>query len=364
MITSSSPSLPTRKMNIAGKPANDGADGTPIHAPIDVVTPHPPVDASSIAAIITTPTRKNAASRDDEEQTAAAVHSPVVTPRSQSQYGLKTSSCKRRRIAPALDDENGGDATPPATSNGSLTGGSARRLNYKDCDSDGASEDSDDDEDEEEDDEFDREMNQMRRDFILRRMKIVNCEDEDDRLMGTTSASAKLFEYVKDYDVVANAWRRNKPTNVKNDGGEDSEKAAVEGAKWVYRGSGYVRFLKCLVEGYNCGMVRMQLTKNGTLEILMCHELTQEEVVSMPSKKGKAYTWIAKDWAYDRNATRTFAIRFDDDMEAMSWRAQVERSKINNCRVRRGIDVPDIILGNDNAKVVDDVCSDFEKLSA
>lgn len=39
-----------------------------------------------------------------------------------------------------------------------------------------------------------------------------------------------------------------------------------------------MKFIKCLQEGYNCGMIRMELTKNGTLETLMCHELTREEV--------------------------------------------------------------------------------------
>ena len=39
-----------------------------------------------------------------------------------------------------------------------------------------------------------------------------------------------------------------------------------------------VQFIKCLEEGYNCGMIRMELTKNGTLDTLMRHELTHEEV--------------------------------------------------------------------------------------
>ena len=53
---------------------------------------------------------------------------------------------------------------------------------------------------------------------------------------------------------------------------------------------------------------------------------------------------------------RIFAIRFDDDMEALSWKTQVEQSKNNNCRVRRGLDVPDL-------SAIDDVCSIFESLS-
>jgi len=78
----------------------------------------------------------------------------------------------------------------------------------------------------------------------------------------------------------------------------------------------------------------------------------------MPAKKGKAYTWISKkDWAYGITASRTFAIRFDDDMEALKWKTQLEQSKANNCRVRKGLDVPDV------SAAVDDVCSTFGNLS-
>ena len=40
----------------------------------------------------------------------------------------------------------------------------------------------------------------------------------------------------------------------------------------------YFQFIKCLEEGYNCGMIRLELTKNGKLDTLMRHELTHEEV--------------------------------------------------------------------------------------
>jgi hypothetical protein len=46
---------------------------------------------------------------------------------------------------------------------------------------------------------------------------------------------------------------------------------------------------------------------------------------------------------------RTFAIRFDDDMEALKWKTLVEQSKLNNVRVRRGLDIP-------NSVAVDDFC--------
>ena len=73
----------------------------------------------------------------------------------------------------------------------------------------------------------------------------------------------------------------------------------------------------------------------------------------MPSKRGKAYTWVCKDWAF-RTMTRTFAIRFDDEMDALKWKNMFEQSKMNNCRVRRGLDIPDV-------SDVDDVCSIFQK---
>lgn len=63
-------------------------------------------------------------------------------------------------------------------------------------------------------------------------------------------------------------------------------------------------------------------------------------MVPMASKKGKSYTWKCKDWAY-RTMRRTFAIRFGDEFEAIKWKSLVEQSKMNNCRVRRGLDVPD-----------------------
>lgn len=79
----------------------------------------------------------------------------------------------------------------------------------------------------------------------------------------------------------------------------------------------------------------------------------------MPSKKGKAYTWRCKDWAY-RTTHRTFALRFDDDMDALRWKEEVERSKVNNRRVRRGLDVPDV----SGKALDDDVCDAFGRLSA
>ena len=70
-------------------------------------------------------------------------------------------------------------------------------------------------------------------------------------------------------------------------------------------------------------------------------------------KKGNAYTWRCKDWA-SSTKVKTFALRFGDDrMEGLNFKAQLESSKLNNCRVRRGLDIPD-------GHAVDDICSSFQ----
>jgi len=76
----------------------------------------------------------------------------------------------------------------------------------------------------------------------------------------------------------------------------------------------------------------------------------------MNSSRGKAYTWICKDWAY-KTTKKTFAIRFDDHLQALEWKQMFEQSKVNNCNVRRGgVGVPD-------AAAVDDVTTTFKTLS-
>ena len=52
---------------------------------------------------------------------------------------------------------------------------------------------------------------------------------------------------------------------------------------------------------------------------------------------------------------RTFAIRFADGMDAILWKAEVESCKLNNRRVRRGLDIPDLATTG-----LDDICSDFK----
>lgn len=73
------------------------------------------------------------------------------------------------------------------------------------------------------------------------------------------------------------------------------------------------------------------------------------------SKNGKAYSWRCKDFSSNYTTVRTFAIRFADDMDAILWKAEVESSKLNNRRVRRGLDIPDLATIG-----LDDICSDFK----
>eukprot|EP00986_Skeletonema_menzelii_P006317 scaffold2381_cov143-Skeletonema_menzelii.AAC.12 len=186
---------------------------------------------------------------------------------------------------------------------------------------------SDTDEDE---DSLAEEATQLQNEIILKKLQRANGEGDEVQLLHTSSR-AKLFEYVKDSE------------------GSDDE------GTWVYRGEGQVKFIRSLEEGYNRGMIRMELTKNCTLEVLMCHEVTHEDAKPMNSNKGKAYTWICKDWAYN-TTKKTFAIRFNDSMQALEWKQMFEQSKINNCNVRRGVGVPD-------AAAVDDVTSTFKSLS-
>ncbi len=111
---------------------------------------------------------------------------------------------------------------------------------------------SDTDEDE---DSLAEEATQLQNEIILKKLQRANGEGDEVQLLHTSSR-AKLFEHVKG-----------------NEGNDD------EGT-WVYRGEGQVKFIRCLEEGYNRGMIRMELTKNCTLEVLMCHEVTHEDVSS------------------------------------------------------------------------------------
>lgn len=288
------------------------------------------------------------AARSNSVTPTKTVVSDDITPPASKCSVRPTSSCKRRRL-----DSN--EENIEVSRNQSLYGGSARKLNYETNDSD-ASDDSDDD-----GESVGHELAQAR---LLKRIRSINCEDEDGDQLLHTSAFAKLFEYIKPgcYDVDAKRF---------------VEPSSSEGS-WKYRGRGSIKFIKCMEEGYNLGMIRLEMIKPGTLEAILRHELTHEEVrtmflllrrthflyslkqtaclfplqvVPMPSKKGKSYTWIAKDWAFN-TSRRTFAIRFDDDLQALEWKTRVEQSKVNNQRVRRGLDIPDL-------SALDDVCATF-----
>lgn len=178
---------------------------------------------------------------------------------------------KRRRIVRDEDDKEDGNPVNPTN-----TDADEQRNRAESVASTAATNpESDTDEDE---DSLEEEATQLQNEIILKKLQRVNGEGDEVQLLHTSS-QAKLFEYVK----------------------EDNDEGT-----WKYRGEGQVKFIRCLEEGYNRGMIRMELTKNCTLEILMCHEVTHEDAMPMNSNRGKAYTWICKDWAYN-TTKKTFA---------------------------------------------------------
>jgi hypothetical protein len=105
----------------------------------------------------------------------------------------------------------------------------------------------------------------------VKRLWEVTYGDEDDRLVQTTG-HCKLYEFVTWFDVVKNQELSRPPWLL-----SEKEKESMEG-KWKYRGTGQVKFIQTLEEGYNCGMIRMEMIHEGTLNTLMCHELLEEPV--------------------------------------------------------------------------------------
>lgn len=79
-------------------------------------------------------------------------------------------------------------------------------------------------------------------------------------------------------------------------------------------------------------------------------------MIPISSKSGKSYTWKCKDWAY-QTMQRTFAIRFCDEYEATKWKSLAEQSKVNNSRIRRGIDVPESKEVDDLSDVLRRMCT-------
>lgn len=162
---------------------------------------------------------------------------------------------KRRRIVCSDDGAKEDDNPTHLTTNNTDEQGNRNRTDSV-ASTAATNPESDTDDD---DDSLAEEENQLQKEIILKKLQRVNGEGDEVQLLHTSSR-AKLFEYVKK----------------DNDGNDD------EGT-WAYRGEGQVKFIKCLEEGYNRGMVRMELTKNCTLEILMCHEVTHEDVSPIAS---------------------------------------------------------------------------------
>ena len=148
---------------------------------------------------------------------AAAVDGPnpaTPTRSAPARRGLPPSSSKRRRL----------DSEEENTVNDSSLFGRPRKLSYEATDSSFSSEDSDDDDD----DSIANDLAAMQQESTLRKIQRLNYEGDEDQLL-FTAASAKLFEHVKDVDVVA-----------ERSGDEKHDGKIAEGA-WKYRGSGCVK---------------------------------------------------------------------------------------------------------------------------
>lgn len=311
----------------------------------------------------------NTPTRSPSRPLSPAIRDDGVTPKSANTTSPKCKSTggdtKRRRL-----DSN--------EENIVVDFARARRLNYERYESD-----SDSDDDDTFVDPVDEYIEKERREGVLQRIKSLQYDDGEEDALVHKSAGCKLFELVRSEDVAGPG-----PSSLRTEPNKEASNA-----KWEYLGSGQVKvsssnstllrmprcfvlincqFIKCMEEGYSRGMIRMELVKNGTLDILMRHELTDEEVSiqshSVPispdtephahiphsplkifnqsAKKGKAFTWRARDWAH-KTSLRTFSIRFVEELDALDWKQQAEQSKANNCNIRKGIDVPEF----------DDICS-------
>ena len=284
-----------------------------------------------------------------------------LTPRSDGSLSSRdTASSKRRRLI-SFDSKTGEEL---------LNDPSARKLNYESTLPSDVSEGSVDD--------IGNYKYEVARRKTVKKLWEVNYGDEDDRLVQTCSR-CKLYEFVTYYDAVKGETLSRPPWLL-----SDEEKEELQrNGKWKYRGTGQVKFIQTLEEGYNCGMIRMEMIHDGTLNTLMCHELLDEsvsmsisvvdvlimhcshytfvlqcclQIMPMASKKGKSFTWKCKDWAY-RTMKRTFAIRFEDELEAVKWKNLVENSKTNNKNIRRGIDVPECKEVDELSTVLKRMCT-------
>lgn len=264
----------------------------------------------------------NTPTRSPSRPLSPAIRDDGVTPKSANTTSPKCKSTggdtKRRRL-----DSN--------EENIVVDFARARRLNYERYESD-----SDSDDDDTFVDPVDEYIEKERREGVLQRIKSLQYDDGEEDALVHKSAGCKLFELVRSEDVAGPG-----PSSLRTEPNKEASNA-----KWEYLGSGQVKFIKCMEEGYSRGMIRMELVKNGTLDILMRHELTDEEIFNQSAKKGKAFTWRARDWAH-KTSLRTFSIRFVEELDALDWKQQAEQSKANNCNIRKGIDVPEF----------DDICS-------
>lgn len=179
----------------------------------------------------------------------------LTPPRSDGSHSHnEVSSSKRRRLISF--DSNTGEELHRS--------GTATKLNYESTLPSDVSEVS-------ADDCVDDYIYENIRRTTVERLWQVNYGEDGDRHIRTTGL-CKLYEFVTWYDVVKNKRLSKEPWTLSSE-----EKKKVEG-KWKFRGSGRVKFIQNLVEGYNCGMIRMEMIHEGTLNTLMCHQLLEEPV--------------------------------------------------------------------------------------
>ena len=146
--------------------------------------------AATADGSLSSPSTPTKAERTHDVNNIITTHTAAGSPR----RGVGLSSYKRRRLA-SEDDVNITINMPTSASIPELgsTAGSARKLSYQPRHvSATSSDESDDDEDENEEDPFEQEVLAK----ILKKMKRLNGEDEDDQLIHT-AAFAKLYEYVE-----------------------------------------------------------------------------------------------------------------------------------------------------------------------
>lgn len=187
---------------------------------------------------------------------ASEVDSAFLTPpRSDGSYSHNEASSSKRRRLISFDSNTGEELD---------RSGTATKLNYESTLPSDVSEVSTDH-------CVDDYLYENIRRTTVQRLWQVNYGEDGDRHIRTTGL-CKLYEFVTWYDVVKNKRLSKEPWTLSAE-----EKEKVKG-KWKCRGSGRVKFIQNLMEGYNCGMIRMEMIHEGTLNTLMCHQLIEEPV--------------------------------------------------------------------------------------